>query len=115
MSKAKQKDKQTPGVQKRPSHPVLVPGPSEITWIIEPHDPLIVRDGRPFGPNPSAQAISLSFPFPSTTTGGVRSRAGLKGDGTFLDSIGKLRGRSDHLRHSPPTRPVRCEHSCAQG
>jgi hypothetical protein len=59
MSKAKQKGKHTPSVQKRSTHPVLVPGTSEITWIIEPRDPLIVRDGRPFGPNPSAQAISL--------------------------------------------------------
>ena len=83
MSKAKQKGKHTPSVQKRPSRPELVIGPAEITWIIEPRDPLIVRDGRPFGPNPSAQAISLSFPFPSTTTGGARSRAGLKSDGTF--------------------------------
>ena len=47
-------------------------------WIIEPHDPLIVRDGKPFGPNPGARASSLAFPFPSTTTGGVRTRAGLK-------------------------------------
>ena len=47
------------------------------TWIIEPHDPLIFRDGRPFGPNPGARAKTLSFPFPSTTTGGVRTRAGL--------------------------------------
>src|SRR6266567_3898941 len=46
-------------------------------WLIEPHDPLIVRDGRPFGPNPGARATSLSFPFPSTTTGGARTRAGL--------------------------------------
>src|SRR2546430_1044010 len=46
-------------------------------WIIEPHDPLIVRDGRPFGPTPGARATSLSFPFPSTTTGGVRTQAGL--------------------------------------
>lgn len=46
-------------------------------WIIEPHDPLIVRDGRPFGPNPGARAKSLAFPFPSTTTGGIRTRAGL--------------------------------------
>ncbi len=49
-------------------------------WIIEPHDPLIVRDGRPFSVTPGAQAVSLSFPFPSTTTGGVRTRAGLKED-----------------------------------
>lgn len=55
------------------------------TWIIEPRDPLIVRDGRPFGPDPGARAKSLPFPFPSTTTGGVRTRAGLK-NGIFEDS-----------------------------
>src|SRR6266581_420319 len=52
-------------------------------WLIEPHDPLIVRDGRPFGPNPGARATSLSFPFPSTTTGGARTRAGLNDNGVF--------------------------------
>ena len=54
-----------------------------LTWIIEPRDPLIVRDGRPFGPTPGARAASLSFPFPSTTTGVVRTRAGLGPDGKF--------------------------------
>ncbi len=53
------------------------------TWIIEPRDPLIVRDGRPFGPDPGARARSLNFPFPSTTTGGLRKLAGLTADGTF--------------------------------
>ncbi|NJP05010.1 MAG: CRISPR-associated protein Cmr3 [Chloroflexaceae bacterium] len=52
-------------------------------WIIEPRDPLIVRDGRPFGPNPGARAISLPFPFPSTIAGGIRSRAGVDKNGTF--------------------------------
>lgn len=52
-------------------------------WIIEPRDPLIVRDGRPFGPHPGARATSLPFPFPSTTTGGVRTRAGLNDKGIF--------------------------------
>lgn len=52
-------------------------------WIIEPRDPLIVRDGRPFGPNPGARAKSLPFPFPSTTTGGVRTQAGLDQDRVF--------------------------------
>lgn len=52
-------------------------------WFIEPRDPLIVRDGRPFNPDPGAQATSLPFPFPSTTTGGVRTRAGLDDDGIF--------------------------------
>lgn len=52
-------------------------------WIIEPRDPLIVRDGRPFGPDPGARATSLPFPFPSTIAGGVRTRAGLNEDGIF--------------------------------
>src|SRR6266700_3711183 len=52
-------------------------------WLIEPHDPLIVRDGKPFGPNSGARATTLSFPFPSTTTGGTRSRAGMNNDGVF--------------------------------
>lgn len=101
MSKAKQKGKQNPGVHKGSSRPVLVSGNPEITWIIEPRDPLIVRDGRPFGPDPSARAISLSFPFPSTTTGGVRSRAGLKADGTFdvsqIERVKKIKVRGPLL------------------
>jgi CRISPR-associated protein Cmr3 len=52
------------------------------TWIIEPRDSLIVRDGKPFGVN-ITHATSLDFPFPSTTTGGVRTRAGLDANGKF--------------------------------
>lgn len=51
-------------------------------WILEPRDPIIFRDGRPFG-DPGARAASLSFPFPSTIAGGVRSRAGLDAQGHF--------------------------------
>lgn len=57
-------------------------------WIIEPRDPLIVRDGKPFDSTPGARATSLDFPFPSTTTGGVRTRAGLGPDGTF--DVGRI-------------------------
>ena len=46
-------------------------------WIIEPLDALIVRDGRPFGRDAGNRADSLEFPFPSTTTGAARTRAGL--------------------------------------
>lgn len=46
-------------------------------WLIEPRDALIVRDGRPFGRDAGNRADSLEFPFPSTTTGAVRTRAGL--------------------------------------
>lgn len=55
-------------------------------WIIEPRDPLIIRDGRPFGPVPGARAVSLAFPFPSTTTGAVRTRDGLDAAGRFQPS-----------------------------
>jgi CRISPR-associated protein Cmr3 len=52
-------------------------------WIIEPRDPVIFRDGKPFAANAGARARSLAFPFPSTVAGGVRTRAGLAEDGTF--------------------------------
>jgi CRISPR-associated protein Cmr3 len=52
-------------------------------WIIEPRDPLIVRDGRPFGPNPGARAATLPFPFPSTIVGALRHKAGLDENGQF--------------------------------
>jgi CRISPR-associated protein Cmr3 len=51
-------------------------------WMIEPRDPLIVRDGRPFDPQPGVVATTLPFPFPSTTAGAARTRAGSQ-DGIF--------------------------------
>ena len=70
-------------------------------WLIEPHDPLIVRDGKPFGPNPGARATSLAFPFPSTTTGGARTRAGLDDKGNFntalIDTVKKISVRGPLL------------------
>jgi CRISPR-associated protein Cmr3 len=46
------------------------------TIIIEPRDPIIARDGRPFTADPGARARSLPFVMPSTTTGGVRTQLG---------------------------------------
>ncbi|GHO49660.1 type III-B CRISPR module-associated protein Cmr3 [Ktedonospora formicarum] len=63
-------------------------------WLIEPHDPLIFRDGRPFGPTPGIIATSLPFPFPATIAGGVRSHAGKATDGVFTvedDRLKKLK------------------------
>lgn len=51
-------------------------------WIIEPHEPVIVRDGRPFNHQPGVMAATLPFPFPVTTAGAARSRAGSE-YGTF--------------------------------
>jgi CRISPR-associated protein Cmr3 len=56
-------------------------------WIIEPRDPFIARDGKPFGVGVSA--ATLPFPFPSTTTGGIRTRAGLSSGDSFIDANGK--------------------------
>src|SRR5438874_9559555 len=69
-------------------------------WIIEPRDPLIVRDGRPFGPDPSARAVSLAFPFPSTITGGIRTRDGLKNgvfDRSQIERVKKIKARGPLL------------------
>lgn len=46
------------------------------TWLIEPHDPLIARDGRPFNNTPGARASSLPFPMPATLAGAARTLAG---------------------------------------
>src|SRR3712207_2761464 len=56
-------------------------------WVIEPHDPLIVRDGRPFGPDPGARAATLPFPFPSTVAGGLRGLAGRMATQGFNPSL----------------------------
>lgn len=75
-------------------------------WVMEPRDPLLVRDGRPFGPDPGARAISLPFPFPSTIAGGIRTRAGVNEEGSFqynrqdtqiLDHLKKLQVRGPLL------------------
>lgn len=45
-------------------------------WLIQPRDPLIFRDGKPFNATPGACAQSLPFPYPSTLAGGLRTHAG---------------------------------------
>lgn len=56
---------------------------SKETWLIEPHDSLIVRDGRPFNTSAGSRAKSLDFPFPSTLIGSVRTRIGLVNNGNW--------------------------------
>lgn len=70
-------------------------------WIIEPRDSLIVRDGRPFGPDPGVRATSLEFPFPSTLAGGARNRFGLAADGLFERSEANLDRVRDLIVHGP--------------
>jgi CRISPR-associated protein Cmr3 len=50
------------------------------SWIVEPRDPLIARDGRPAVPGESIS--TLSFPHPSVIAGATRTRLA-SGRGTF--------------------------------
>jgi CRISPR-associated protein Cmr3 len=52
-------------------------------WLIQPRDPLIFRNGKPFNATPGARAQSIPFPYPSTLAGGVRTRAGRDETGWF--------------------------------
>ncbi len=63
---------------------------SKETWLIEPHDSLIVRDGRPFNATAGSRAKSLDFPFPSTLVGSVRTRVGLANGGDWSKFSGDL-------------------------
>lgn len=56
-------------------------------WIVEPRDPLLLRDGRPFQATPGARAYTLDFPYPSTLAGAVRTRAGRDEAGRFQDDV----------------------------
>jgi len=48
-----------------------------VILTIQPRDPLIVRDGRPFGAFPGAKVRSYAFPPPQVVAGAVRGRVGL--------------------------------------
>ena len=54
--------------------------------VIQPRDPLIVRDGRPFTADPGARARSLGFPMPSTIIGAIRTLAGSNSSGEFVQT-----------------------------
>ncbi len=66
-------------------------------WIIEPRDPLIFGDGKPFSAVPGSRAKSLIFPHPSTIAGAMRTHSGTDPKGQFDSSrIDELLGK--HLR-----------------
>ncbi len=53
------------------------------TWLIEPIDPVIFGDGRPFTAVPGSRATSLPFPLPAAVAGGLRTRRGQAMGGNF--------------------------------
>lgn len=50
-------------------------------WLIEALDPLLFRDGRPFGA--TSRAASVPLPPPSALAGAARTRSGIGPDGVF--------------------------------
>lgn len=60
-------------------------------WMIEPRDPIIFRDGKPFNPTPGARAKSLPFPYPSTIAGAIRTRKGQNDAGQFIGNPEELK------------------------
>lgn len=62
-------------------------------WLLEPRDPLVARDNKPFGAIPGARATSFRFPMPSTIVGGLRTRAGSTGDHFDSSRIAELLGK----------------------
>ncbi len=50
---------------------------------VSPHDPLIARDGRPFGVGQGQRMRSLDWPYPSVVTGSLRTLLGKRTDPTF--------------------------------
>lgn len=59
--------------------------------LIEPRDPLIVRDGRPFGNTPGARARSQPFPLPQTLAGAYRARRGMLEGLSFPEDADRVR------------------------
>ena len=72
-------------------------------WIIEPRDPLIFGDGKPFSAIPGARARSLPFPHPPTVAGSMRTHAG-PGVGGQFDTL-----RTDELLAKQLRGPVLVE------
>jgi len=52
---------------------------------ITAHDPIIARDGRPFGKDQGIRMRSLDWPYPSVLVGSLRTMLG-KNDGGFTDA-----------------------------
>lgn len=53
---------------------------------ITPHDPIIARDGRPFGKDQGIRMRSLNWPYPSVLAGSLRTMLG-KMNGGFSDKV----------------------------
>ena len=55
------------------------------TWTLEPRDTLVTRDGKPM--DGASQMTSLSLPWPSSTAGFMRTRAGSDEHGRWSEAL----------------------------
>jgi CRISPR-associated protein Cmr3 len=69
------------------------------TWLVEPRDPLVVRDGRPN--QGRSESATLAFPLPSTCAGICRTRLGTDPERGFV-----LGHRLEELRRTSLRGPV---------
>lgn len=59
---------------------------------IVPHDPVIARDGRPFGSGQCHRMRCLDWLYPSVLAGSLRTLLGKKNGGNFdIDTVGRLK------------------------
>jgi CRISPR-associated protein Cmr3 len=63
---------------------------STIYLAVTPHDPIIARDGRPFGKDQGIRMRSLDWPYPSVLAGSLRTMLGKMNGGSFDDVVTKL-------------------------
>ena len=57
---------------------------------IAPHDPVIARDGRPFGIGQGIRMKSLDWPYPSVLAGSLRTMLGKMNGGSFDERVVEL-------------------------
>ena len=57
---------------------------------ITPHDPIIARDGRPFGIGQGIRMRSLDWPYPSVLAGSLRTMLGKMNGGFSGEDVGNL-------------------------
>jgi CRISPR-associated protein Cmr3 len=77
--------------------------PPAVTALIQPRDPLVLRDARPFSADPGARAFSLPWPLPRTVAGALRTAIGASAgiDWNRSDRDAARRVRRDLAVHGP--------------
>ncbi len=58
-----------------------------ILLSLQPRDPIVARDGRPFGEFAGNRMRSLPWPLPSTVAGAIRTLLGYAAGGNFADKL----------------------------